>query len=746
MVADPNHLEQTLLLLEGMSCAACVLNVQKTLESLADVSQVQVNLADNTALVTGCLADPNVLISAIEKIGYRAEIISDDKTRRERQQKRLRAELFSRRWQAFVGLTFGVGLMAWGFVNPQPITPANTYLWLGVGLIILAIMFLTGGHFYVKAWKNLRQKTSSMDTLVALGTSSAWCYSMFVVLNPHFFPVGSRHLYFDAAVMIIGLINFGKMLELKGKQRSSKALERLLDLTPATTLVLTEEGEKEIPLAEVKTGMILRLQTGDRVPVDGELVQGSGWLDESMLTGEPLAVEKQVGSKISAGTILTDGSLLFRAEQVGKNTRLAHIIKLVRQAQSSKPPIGQLADKIARIFVPMVMGIALLAGIIWYFIGPEPHISYALIIFTTVLIIACPCALGLATPMSIIAGVGRAAELGILVRNADALQRAADADTLVFDKTGTLTQAQPKISRLHCFNHFMEYDVLHLAGSLEQGASHPLAKAIMARAKENSLSLSPLTDFKTLQGLGVTGTVKEQKLALGSLNFMQHRGVDVSPAMALFEQESQHGATVIFFAVNDQLASLFVLTDPLRNDTKDAIARLKALGYHLVMLTGDQEKSAQYLAQEVGIDDVIAEVLPEGKIRAVENLQKAGRKVVMVGDGINDAPALALADVSIAMSGGSDVAIETAELTLMNPSINTVADALMLSKGILGNIKQNLFGAFIYNLICIPLAAGALYPFWGILINPMWGAAAMAMSSTTVVLNANRLLKFKVRK
>ncbi len=745
MIADTNDDDQTTLLLEGMSCAACVLKVQKALEAVPNVTKVQVNLAENTALVTGHNDDPQALVEAVEKIGYGAEVMVDEQSRREKQQRLAQIEFRTRLWQSAVALIVSFSLMGWSFWDKKPVTTANEGIWLSVGIFVLIIMIITGGHFYVKAWKNLLQKSSTMDTLVTLGTASAWIYSMFVVLDPTFFPEGSRHLYFDAAVMIIGLINFGKMLELKGKQQSSKALERLLDLTPATAILVTDKGEEEIPLAKVQAGMILRLQTGERVPVDGVVTQGSGWLDESMLTGEPIAIEKQVGDKVSAGTLLTDGSVLFRAEQVGSHTRLANIIKLVRQAQSSKPPIGQLADKVASIFVPTVISIAILAGLIWYFVGPEPHLSYGLVIFTTVLIIACPCALGLATPMSIIAGVGRAAEIGVLVRNADALQRAATADTLVFDKTGTLTKAEPKITSIHLYNDATEEQVVQLAATLEQGASHPLARAIVERAEEHNLTLGTLDDFTTLKGMGVMGKVAGKIVCLGNQTFMDDQHVDTTAAQQVYEQESERGSTVIFFAVDGKLASLFVVTDPLRSDTKEAIARLKSLGYHLVMLTGDQQKTAEYLAKEAGIDEVVAGVLPEGKVRTVEELQREGRKVVMVGDGINDAPALALADVSIAMGEGSDVAIETAELTLMNPSINTVADALVLSRGILHNIKENLFGAFVYNIICIPLAAGVLYPIWGILVNPMFGAAAMALSSTTVVLNANRLLRFKVR-
>ncbi|WP_373589199.1 copper-translocating P-type ATPase [Actinobacillus succinogenes] len=731
------------LLLDGLSCAACVLKVQKALQAVPGVNNAQVNLAERTALVFG-QAQPAALVDAVVEAGYGAELIEDEQIRREKQQTQIRHEIAQRKWQGIIALILGFGLTFWGLFGDMSVTEQNHYYWLLLGLLTLAVMVFTGGHFYRKALQNLRKGTSTMDTLVALGTGTAWLYSMFVCLYPTFFPENSRHLYFEASAMIIGLINIGKMLEAKAKQRSSTALERLLDLTPPTAKVVDEQGEREIPLQQVQQGMLLRLQTGDRVSVDGIIEQGAGWLDESMLTGEPLPVEKQPGDKVSAGTTVTDGTLLFRAEQIGSQTTLANIIRLVRQAQSSKPQIGQIADKVAAVFVPVVIGIALLAALIWYFIGPAPQLSYALVIFTTVLIIACPCALGLATPMSIIAGVGRAAELGVLVRDADALQKAASADTVVFDKTGTLTKGEPLVTGLHCFNGFGDMQVIELAAGLEQGAGHPLAKAVLTLAQEKQLALQNPSRFNTLKGLGVSGVIDGKNLLLGNRTLMSQQQVDIAAAAETAERESAQGATVVYFAVEQRLAGIFVIRDPLREDSIHALQRLHKQGYRLIMLTGDQEKTAQAIAKEAGIDQVIAGVLPEGKAQAIKDLQRQGYNVVMVGDGINDAPALAQADVSIAMGSGSDIAIETAELTLMRHSISAVADGLILSKGILRNMKQNLFGAFVYNALGIPIAAGVLYPIAGILLNPMVGGAAMAFSSITVASNANRLLKFKV--
>lgn len=579
-----------------------------------------------------------------------------------------------------------------------------------------------------------------MDTLVALGTGAAWLYSMSVNVWPQWFPMEARHLYYEASAMIIGLINLGHMLEARARQRSSKALERLLDLTPPTARVVTDEGEKSVPLAEVQPGMTLRLTTGDRVPVDGTITQGEAWLDEAMLTGEPIPQQKSDGDAVHAGTVVQDGSVLFTASAVGSHTTLSRIIRMVRQAQSSKPEIGQLADRISAIFVPVVVGIALLSAAIWYFFGPAPQIVYTLVIATTVLIIACPCALGLATPMSIISGVGRAAEFGVLVRDADALQRASTLDTLVFDKTGTLTEGKPQVVAVNTAGIAQE-DALRLAAALEQGSSHPLARAILEKA--NAAALPQVSNFRTLRGLGVSGEAEGHTLLLGNQALLNDNGIDTAALESELKAQASQGATPVLLAVDGKAAALLAVRDPLRQDSVDALARLHRAGYRLVMLTGDNPTTANAIAKEAGIDEVIAGVLPDGKADAIKNLQRQGRQVAMVGDGINDAPALAQADVGIAMGGGSDVAIETAAITLMRHSLMGVADALAISKATLRNMKQNLLGAFIYNSLGIPIAAGILWPLTGTLLNPVVAGAAMALSSITVVSNANRLLRFK---
>ncbi|HCM9596466.1 MULTISPECIES: copper-exporting P-type ATPase CopA [Enterobacter] len=728
------------LLINGMSCASCVSRVQNALQAVPGVAQARVNLAERTALVMGSASAAD-LVQAVEKAGYGAEAIEDDAERRERQQETAIATMKRFRWQAIVALLVGIPVMVWGMMGDNMmVTADNRTLWLVIGLITLAVMVFAGGHFYTSAWKSLKNRTATMDTLVALGTGAAWLYSMSVNVWPQWFPMEARHLYYEASAMIIGLINLGHMLEARARQRSSKALERLLDLTPPTARVVTDDGEKSVPLAEVQPGMTLRLTTGDRVPVDGEITQGDAWLDEAMLTGEPIPQQKSQGDAVHAGTVVQDGSVLFRASAVGSHTTLSRIIRMVRQAQSSKPEIGQLADKISAIFVPVVVGIALLSAAIWYVFGPAPQIVYTLVIATTVLIIACPCALGLATPMSIISGVGRAAEFGVLVRDADALQRASTLDTIVFDKTGTLTEGKPQVVAVSTAGIAQE-DALRLAAALEQGSSHPLARAILDKA--NASALPQVSNFRTLRGLGVSGEADGHALLLGNQALLNENGVDTSALEEELKAQASRGATPVLLAVDGKAAALLAVRDPLRQDSVDALQRLHRAGYRLVMLTGDNPTTANAIAKEAGIDEVIAGVLPDGKADAIKNLQSQGRQVAMVGDGINDAPALAQADVGIAMGGGSDVAIETAAITLMRHSLMGVADALAISKATLRNMKQNLLGAFVYNSLGIPVAAGILWPLTGTLLNPVVAGAAMALSSITVVSNANRLLRFK---
>ncbi|MGV6989387.1 copper-translocating P-type ATPase [Testudinibacter sp. P80/BLE/0925] len=733
----------TQLLLSGMTCASCVLKVEKALEAVDPKAKVSVNLADNSALVYGDV-NRGDLIRAVENIGYGAEVVEDQQLRREKQQQHTEDEIKQRKWQAIVALLFGFGLMFWGFFNGMAVTPSTQFGWILVGLLSAAIMAFSGRHFFISAWRNLKHGNATMDTLVALGTGVAWLFSMAIALFPGFFPDNARHLYFEASLMIIGLVSLGKMLETKAKQRSSHALEKLLDLTPPSVTVITEQGETELPLQQVKSGMLIRLKTGDRVAVDGVVVSGEAWLDESMLTGEPLAVNKTAGDQVKAGTIVDNGSLRFEATQVGEQTVLANIIKLVRQAQSSKPQIAKLADKVASVFVPVVVAIAIVAALVWYVIGPEPKLAHSLVVLTTVLIIACPCALGLATPMSVIASVSRAAELGILVRDADALQKAANVNIVVFDKTGTLTEGKPKLTALYPATGQNETDLLRWAASLEKYANHPLTKALLDAELIQNVQLNDVEAFMTLKGMGVSGKIHGQQLYLGNLTLMNLQNIVIPTAMTeKASRESRAGGTVLYLAKNGEFVGFMVVKDQIRAESPSAVKQLQQAGYRTVMLTGDQQQTAEAVAKQLGIDQVVAGVLPQGKVDVIRKLQQQGYNVAMVGDGINDAPALALADVSIAIASGSDVAIETADLTLMRHSIDAVSDVLSLSQASIRNIKQNLLGAFIYNSLGIPVAAGVLYPFFGVLLNPVFAGAAMALSSITVVSNANRLLKFK---
>ncbi|AJJ24423.1 copper-exporting P-type ATPase CopA [Yersinia enterocolitica] len=740
-VAEPADNDSVQLLLTGMSCASCVSKVQNALQSVDGVEVARVNLAERSALVTGHPSN-EALIAAVKNAGYGAEIIEDETERRERQQQMSQASMKRFQWQAALGLLLGIPLMGWGlFGGSMTLTPETQTPWLIVGIITLLVMIFAGGHFYRNAWVSLKNGSATMDTLVALGTGAAWIYSITVNIWPDVFPMEARHLYYEASAMIIGLINLGHAMEQRARQRSSNALERLLDLAPPTARLVTDEGEKLIPLADVQLGMTLRLTTGDRVPVDGEIVQGEVWMDEAMLTGEPIPQQKSTGDVVHTGTQVQDGTVLFRANAIGSQTTLARIIKLVRQAQSSKPEIGKLADRISAVFVPTVVAIAVIAGLIWYFFGPQPQLIYTLVVATTVLIIACPCALGLATPMSIISGVGRAAEFGVLVRDADALQQASNLDTLVFDKTGTLTEGHPQVVAIHTFNGVSEQQALEWAAALETGSNHPLARAILQRAE--GLTLATVNQFRTLRGLGVSGEVDGVALLLGNNRLLEEQQIDTSELQSLIQQQAESGTTPVILTAQGKPAALLSIRDPLRSDSISALQRLHQRGYNLVMLTGDNPITANAIAKEAGIDQVIAGVLPDGKAEAIKQLQAAGHKVAMIGDGINDAPALAQADVGIAMGGGSDIAIETAAITLMRHSLHGVADAVELSKATLRNMKQNLLGAFFYNALGIPIAAGILFPFTGTLLSPVVAGAAMALSSITVVSNANRLLRFK---
>jgi len=581
--------------------------------------------------------------------------------------------------------------------------------------------------------------------LIALGTGTAWLYSMVVVFAPEIVPLMARHVYFEATAMIIGLINLGLALEVKARGKTSEAIKRLIGLQAKTARVIRDDKDIDIPIEDVLLNDLIRVRPGEKISVDGDVVEGHTSIDESMLTGEPMPVEKSMGGQVVAGTINKSGSIVFKATRVGKDTALAQIINMVKRAQNSKPPIGRLADVISAYFVPVVMIIAVLSALVWMNFGPSPAIAYAMVSATTVLIIACPCALGLATPMSVMVGVGKAAEAGVLIRNGEALQTASKITTMVLDKTGTITQGAPKVTDIIVAGSQTEDEILMLVASLEAGSEHPLAMAIVESAADKGISPKKVTDFASLSGMGVQATLQNKRLLFGNEKLMKQQGIAIDKFVDKAQQLAAEAKTPMYFAVDAELAAVIAVADPIKSDSIEAIKRLQNNGIRVVMLTGDNRMTAHAVANMVGITDFVAEVMPEDKAKKVAEYQANGEIVGMTGDGINDAPALAHANVGFAIGTGTDVAIESADITLMRGSLHGLADAIAVSKATLTNIKQNLFGAFIYNVAGVPFAAGLLYPFFGLLLSPVIAGAAMAFSSLTVVTNANRLRFFKAK-
>ncbi|MEZ9602182.1 copper-translocating P-type ATPase [Vibrio sp. 10N.261.55.A10] len=732
------------LVLEGMTCASCVSSVEKALKKNEFVDQAQINLAEQTALVfTSQTRDiiENALIESVKAAGYGAEFVDDAATQQQEQQLRTQ-QAFLR--NSVSALVIGAPLMAWGvFGGSMTIATFNDQLaWGLVGVVCLILLATSGRSFFTNAWQSLMHKRATMDTLVALGTGAAWFYSMLVVLIPSWFPEASRHVYFEASAMIIGLISLGHYIEAKAKARTTKSLQALINLQPQKAVVIVDGKEQTIAVEAIQVGMQVRVKPGEKVPVDGVVVSGESYIDESMLTGEPLPNVKTINDGVSAGTINGDGSLIIEATGIGSSTMLARIIQMVRQAQSSKPAIAKLADSISAVFVPVVVAIAAVAALVWFFVGPQPSASYMLVVSTTVLIIACPCALGLATPLSITVGVGKAAEFGVLIKDADVLQSASKIDAVVFDKTGTLTQGKPSVQQAF-YPNLTERELLAYAYSVEVGSEHPLAKAVCQYAESLEVSVLPHSEFENQRGLGVQATINGKKVQVGSLKYLTQLGINTEVGADFIELCRSQAWTPIFIAIDQKLEGILGISDALKIDSKQAIAQLKSAGIHTVLLTGDNDSVAQAIGKNVGIDEVISEVLPEQKAQHIVQLQQQYKSVAMVGDGINDAPALAQADIGIAMGSGSDVAIESAQMTLLNSSPLSVSNAIELSQATVRNMKQNLFGAFIYNSLGIPIAAGVLYPFFGFLLSPVVAGAAMAMSSITVVSNANRLRLFK---
>jgi Cu+-exporting ATPase len=613
-------------------------------------------------------------------------------------------------------------------------------------LFATPVVLWSGWPFFVRGWQSLVTRNLNMFTLIAMGTGVAWLYSVVAILLPGLFPPAFRSpdgavaVYFEAAAVITVLVLLGQVLELRAREQTSGAIRALLDLAPKTARRLKTDGsDEEVSLDAIAVGDRLRVRPGEKVPVDGELIEGRSAVDEAMVTGESMPVTKEAGSKVIAGTLNTTGSFVMRAEKVGRDTMLSQIVQMVATAQRSRAPIQRLADQVAGWFVPAVIAIALMAFAAWSVYGPEPRFAFGLVAAVTVLIIACPCALGLATPMSIMVGVGRGAQVGVLIKNAEALERMERIDTLVVDKTGTLTEGKPKVVAVVPAKGFDENEVLRLAASVEQASEHPLALAIVAAAKERALGLSPVADFDSPTGKGVVGAVDGRRLALGNAKFLRELGVQTSELEQEAERLRHEGATAIFLAVDGDAAAVIAIADPVKPTTPAALKALSQEGVRVVMLTGDNKTTADAVARRLGIKEVAAEVLPDQKSAVVEKLQKEGRSVAMAGDGVNDAPALAAAEVGIAMGTGTDVAIESAGITLLKGDLTGIVRGRRLSQATMRNIRQNLFFAFVYNAAGVPIAAGVLYPVFGILLSPIIAAAAMALSSVSVVGNSLRL-------
>ena len=743
---EPRHR----FLINGMTCIACAKSVEKTLNKISGVSLAEVNFANRIAQVSGEV-NPDILINAVFDIGYEAIFIKDlhkaevERNKKEQQAYRLK------KIQSWVGISVGLLLMLYGlFGGGMMVAPGTSQMqWGIVGIICLGVMWFCGRHFYRGAWLMLKRFESNMDTLVALGTLSAWLYSMVVVFSPTWFDETSRHVYFEAAVMILGMINLGQALELKTRGKTSQEIRRLLDLQVKTAQVIRGGKEITLPIEQVKVGDGIHVRAGKKIPVDGVLTEGQSRINEAMLTGESFAVKKQAGDKVFLGTLNNEGSFILRATQVGDDTKLAQIVQMVSQAQNSKPPIGNLANRVVAIFVPVVLLVAVITAFFWWLAGAET--SHILVTSISVLIIACPCALGLATPISTMIGIGKAAEYGGLIRHGAALQTAAEIDTVVLDKTGTITQGKPSVVDSLIAEKNDKDEMYQIISAMEQGSTHPLAKAILEfthSEKSTTSAVAVLEDLNSVDGRGLTANVSGKELYLGNEALMLDAGVELK-AYDFFKavnEWKEAAYTVVFFAVDNQLQAVFAISDALREEAKTAIKQLINRGIHLVMLTGDNTQTAAAIAKQTGITDWQAECLPKDKLKRVKLLQSQGHRVAVVGDGINDAPALAIADVGFAIGEGADAAIENSDITLLNPSLNGVANVIGISEATLTNIKQNLWGAFLYNTLGIPLAAGILFLWTGWLLSPIIAGLAMALSSVTVVSNANRLRSWKLKK
>jgi len=731
----------------GMHCAACVGRVERALTGLPGVERATVNLATEQATVS---FDPertsfDALQAAVAAAGYELVPPLPDQVpgaALDTEQSARDAEQRYEKIKFIVGAVLSVPVLLGGMSHILPWVPTalrNPWLLL---ILTTPVQFWVGWQFHQGFLHDLRYRQASMSTLVSVGTSAAYFFSVAVTLWPHVFPAHSV-TYYDVSAVVITLVVLGRWLEARARGRTSEAIRRLVSLAPRTARVVRAGAEVDVPTAEVRVGDFVRIRPGERIPVDGVVTEGASTIDESMLTGESLPVEKSSESKVYAGTVNRTGSFIFRAAKVGRETALARIVALVAEAQGSRAPIQRLADRVAAIFVPIVLGIAGLTFLAWWLFGPEPAGLFALTNAVAVLVIACPCAMGLATPTAIMVATGRGAERGILIRSAAALELLERVDTVVFDKTGTLTVGRPVVTDVIALPLTSEEDVVALAAAAEQGSEHPLGEAIVASAKERGLALPPITAFTTVPGQGIDARASDGHVLLGNRTLMDARGVDVSALVPRAQALAAEGKTAVYLALGGRALGLLAVADVLKPEAPDAVAALKRRGLEVIVLTGDARPTAEAVARRAGVEKVLAEVLPEDKAREITGLKAQRHRVAMVGDGINDAPALAQADVGIAMGSGTDVAIEAADVTLVRGDLRTVVGAIDLSRRTISVIKQNLVWAFGYNVVLIPVAAGVLYPLWGVLLSPILAGAAMAFSSVSVVTNSLRLKRWK---
>jgi Cu+-exporting ATPase len=735
--------------IKDLRCASCVTFIEDTLKHTPGVLNASVNVATQKAVVQYVpgMASPRTLAQAIGSTGYKTfDPAAAAGTPAEDPERAARLKEYHDLRNRFIFaavLAAIVLLLTFGeFIPVLKAIPAQIN-WFILFVLATPVLFWAGSRFFIGAWSATRHRTADMNTLIALGTGAAYLYSAVATFLPGVLPAGLRAVYYDTTAIIVALILMGQVLEARAKGQTNEAIRKLMGLQAKTARVLRNGQEVDIPIEEVLVGDIILVRPGEKVPVDGVVTEGSSSVDESMITGESIPVSKKPEDEVIGATINKTGSFRFRATKVGKDTALSQIIQLVQQAQGTKAPIQRLADVISGYFVPAVILVAIWSFAIWFVFGPAPVLLHALVTAVTVLIIACPCALGLATPTSIMVGTGKGAENGILIRSAEALETAHKLNAIVLDKTGTITKGKPELTDVVASGQVAEEELLRLAASVEKASEHPLAQAIVDGAQESQITLVDARDFEAVPGNGVKAVVDGHQLALGNLKMMAQIGASLDGLESRAQELADNGKTPMYVAVDGRAAGIVAVADTVKEDSREAIARLKKLGLEVVMITGDNRRTAEAIARQVGVDRVLAEVLPEDKARNVQKLQQEGKIVAMVGDGINDAPALAQADVGLAIGTGTDVAIEASDITLIKGSLTGVAVAIELSKATMRNIKQNLFGSFIYNSLGVPIAAGLLYPFFGILLSPIIASAAMALSSVTVVSNALRLRAFK---